>query len=155
MLKGAHKLAKKKRRKENPLVPRHLIEMMIREVKLMMTSCKTDLQWLQVSLLRVAEQRGDAMAVPHAVHAAVPPQWKNLTDDRHPSQSAVGQLHDLSVADLLRKQRRQTCRQILLLTLLLKLISWLKKITKWFQKTAEENRRRKKVGDFIHKMNSY
>lgn len=52
------------------------------------------------------------MAVPHAVHTAVSPQRKDLPDDRHPAQSAVSQLHDLSVTDLL--ENRQTHRQIVL-----------------------------------------
>lgn len=50
------------------------------------------------------------MAVSHTVHTTVSPQRENLPDDRHPSQSAVGQFHDLSVADLLKKI--QTEKQI-------------------------------------------
>lgn len=60
------------------------------------------LQGLQVALLRVAEQRGDAVVVPHAADVGVPPQREDLADDGHPPQGAVDQLHDVSVAHLLR-----------------------------------------------------
>lgn len=44
------------------------------------------------------------MIVPHAAHAAVPPQWEDLTNHCHPPQCTVGQLHDLSVTDLLQTE---------------------------------------------------
>lgn len=94
-------LRKHKSKQNSPWLPRRC-----RYRKIISTSTGTDLQRLQVSLLRVTEQRGDTMAVPHTVHTAVSPQRKNLPDHRHPSQSAVGQFHDFTVADLLLKKKK-------------------------------------------------
>lgn len=63
------------------------------------------LQGLQVALLWIAEQRGDAVVVPHAADVGVPPQREDLTDDGHPAQGAVNQLHDVRVAHLLQTER--------------------------------------------------
>lgn len=72
----------------------------------------TDLQRLQVALLRVTEQGGDAVIVPHTAHTAVSPQRENLPDRGHPSQGTVGQLHNLSIADLLHINRQNTNSQL-------------------------------------------
>lgn len=60
------------------------------------------LQVLQVSLLRVAQQRGDPVVVPHAAAAAVPPHGEDLPDHHHTAQCTVGKLQDLRVADFLQ-----------------------------------------------------
>lgn len=60
------------------------------------------LQGLQVALLWIAEQRGNAVVVPHAADVGVPPQREDLTDDGHAAQGAVNQLHDVCVAHLLQ-----------------------------------------------------
>lgn len=60
------------------------------------------LQGLQVTLLWIAEQRGDAVVVPHTADVGVPPQREDLTDDGHSAQGAVNQLHDVGVAHLLQ-----------------------------------------------------
>lgn len=65
------------------------------------------LQVLQVSFLGVTQQRGDAVVLPDAAAAAVPPQGKDLPDHRHPAQCTVGKLQDLRVADLLQRVPRQ------------------------------------------------
>lgn len=62
------------------------------------------LQGLQIAFLRVAEQGGDAMIVPHAANVGVSPQREDLTDDGHPPQRAVNQFHDVRVTHLLRKK---------------------------------------------------
>lgn len=62
------------------------------------------LQGLQVALLWIAEQRGDAVVVPHAADVGVPPQREDLTDDGHPAQGAVNQLQDVGVAHLLQTE---------------------------------------------------
>lgn len=59
------------------------------------------LQGLQISFLRVTEQRGDAVVVPHTANVGVPPQREDLTNDGHPPQRAFNQLPDLCVAHLL------------------------------------------------------
>lgn len=64
------------------------------------------LQVLQVSFLGVTQQRGDAVVLPDAAAAAVPPQGKDLPDHRHPAQRAVAQFQDLRVADLLQRRRQ-------------------------------------------------
>ena len=63
------------------------------------------LQRLQVSILRVAQQGGDAVVVPHAADVGVAPHGEDLSDDGHATQGAVHQLHYLRIAHLLRKQR--------------------------------------------------
>lgn len=60
------------------------------------------LQVLQVSFLRVAQQRGDPVVVPHAAAAAVPPHGEDLPDHHHTAQCTVGELQDLRVADFLQ-----------------------------------------------------
>jgi len=45
------------------------------------------------------------VVVPHTAHTAVSPEGENLPDDGHPSQGTVGQLHNLSITDLLHSQR--------------------------------------------------
>lgn len=45
------------------------------------------------------------MVVPHAADVGVPPQREDLTDDGHPAQGAVNQLHDVRVAHLLQTER--------------------------------------------------
>ena len=62
------------------------------------------LQGLQIAFLRVTEQGGDAMIVPHAANVGVSPQREDLTDDGHPPQRAVNQFHDVRVTHLLRKK---------------------------------------------------
>lgn len=42
------------------------------------------------------------MIVPHAANIGVPPQWKDLTNDSHPPQRAVNQLHYVCIAHLLK-----------------------------------------------------
>lgn len=59
------------------------------------------LQVLQVSFLRVTQQRGDPMVLPHAAGAAVLQQREDLPDHRHAPQCTVGKLQDLCVADFL------------------------------------------------------
>lgn len=59
------------------------------------------LQGLQVSFLWVAQQGGNAMIVPHAANIGVSPQREDLTDDGHPPQRAVNQLHDVCITHLL------------------------------------------------------
>lgn len=63
------------------------------------------LQVLQVALLRVAQQRGDPVVLPHAAAVAVLPQGENLPDHRHAPQCTVGKLQDLRVADFLHKKK--------------------------------------------------
>lgn len=59
------------------------------------------LQVLQVSFLRVTQQRGDPVVLPHAAGAAVLQQGEDLPDHRHAPQRTVGKLQDLCVADFL------------------------------------------------------
>ncbi|TNN69639.1 hypothetical protein EYF80_020129 [Liparis tanakae] len=56
---------------------------------------------LQIAFLRVTEQGRDAMVVPHTANIGVPPQWKDLTNDGHPPQRAVNQLHDVRITHFL------------------------------------------------------
>lgn len=65
------------------------------------------LQGLQVSLLWVTKQGGDAMIVPHTANVGVSPHREDLTNDGHAAQRAVDQLHDLCVAHLLRTETAQ------------------------------------------------
>lgn len=53
------------------------------------------------------------MVVPHTAHTAVSPERENLPDDGHPSQGTVGQLHNLSVTDLLHSHTDRIQRLIL------------------------------------------
>lgn len=62
------------------------------------------LQVLQVSFLRVTQQRGDPVVLSHAAGAAVPPQGEDLADHRHAAQCTVGKLQNLWVADLLQEK---------------------------------------------------
>ncbi len=66
----------------------------------MLTVCY--LQVLQVSFLRVAQQRGDPVVVSHAAGAAVLPQGEDLPDDCHAPQCTVGKLQDFCVTDFLQ-----------------------------------------------------
>lgn len=65
------------------------------------------LQRLQVALLGVAEQGGNAMIVPHAAHVGVFPQWEDLSNDGHPAQRAVNELHDICIAHFLKMEKRE------------------------------------------------
>lgn len=47
------------------------------------------------------------MIVPHTTHVGVPPQRKDLTDDGHPAQRAVNQLHDVGITHLLEMETAQ------------------------------------------------
>lgn len=75
------------------------------------------LQVLQVSFLRVTQQRGDPVVLPHAAGAAVLQQGKYLPDHRHAPQCTMGKLQDLCVADFL--WRRDKVKETLLTSLCL------------------------------------
>jgi hypothetical protein len=62
----------------------------------------TDLQHLEVAFLRVAEQRGDPVVVPHAF-LVVFCRWEELPDHSHPAKGTVDQIQDLRVTDFLEK----------------------------------------------------
>lgn len=47
------------------------------------------------------------MIVPHAAHVGVPPQWEDLSNDGHPAQRAVNELHDVCVAHFLKMERTE------------------------------------------------
>lgn len=66
------------------------------------------LQWLQVAFLWITQQGWNAMIVPHASNIGVPPQWENLTNDCHPPQRAVNQLHYICIAHLLKMNITET-----------------------------------------------
>lgn len=66
------------------------------------------LQVLQVSLLRVTQQRGDPVVVSQAAGGAVLPHGEDLADDCHAPQCTVGKLQDLCVTDFLLRQRGRT-----------------------------------------------
>lgn len=63
------------------------------------------LQGLQIAFLRVTEQGGDAMIVSHTPNIGVSPQWEDLTNDGHPPQGAVNQLHDICITHLLKMKK--------------------------------------------------
>lgn len=44
------------------------------------------------------------MVVPHAANVGVSPQREDLPNDGHPAQGAVNQLHDVSIAHLLKME---------------------------------------------------
>lgn len=48
------------------------------------------------------------MIVPHASNVGVPPQWENLTNDCHPPQRAVYQLHYIGIAHFLKMNITET-----------------------------------------------
>lgn len=47
------------------------------------------------------------MIVPHAAHVGVSPQWEDLSNDGHPAQRAVNELHDICVAHFLKMERTE------------------------------------------------
>lgn len=63
------------------------------------------LQGLQIAFLWVTEQGRDAMIVPHTANIGVSPQWEDLTNDGHPTQGAVNQLHDICITHLLKMKK--------------------------------------------------
>lgn len=65
------------------------------------------LQGLQIAFLWVTEEGGDAMIVPHTANVGVPPQWEDLTNDGHPPQRAMNQLHDVCITHLLKTKATQ------------------------------------------------
>lgn len=60
----------------------------------------TDLQHLEVALLGVAEQGGDAVVVPHAF-LVVLGRREDLSDHGHPAKGTVDQIQNLWVTDFL------------------------------------------------------
>lgn len=44
------------------------------------------------------------MIVPHTANVGVPPQREDLTNDGHPAQRAVNQLHDVCITHLLKER---------------------------------------------------
>lgn len=47
------------------------------------------------------------MIVSHAAHVGVSPQWEDLSNDGHPAQRAVNELHDICIAHFLKMERRE------------------------------------------------
>lgn len=45
------------------------------------------------------------MIVSHTPNIGVSPQWEDLTNDGHPPQGAVNQLHDISITHLLKMKK--------------------------------------------------
>lgn len=63
------------------------------------------LQGLQIAFLWVTEEGRDTMIISHAPNIGVSPQWEDLTDDGHPPEGAVNQLHDIRITHLLKKKK--------------------------------------------------
>lgn len=65
------------------------------------------LQGLQIAFLWVTQQGGDPMIISHTANIGVPPQRENLTNDGHPPQRAMNQLHDVWITHLLKTKMTQ------------------------------------------------